>query len=91
MPEEFRNTRDETVYHVENWLECIRTGEKCAADVEIGHRSTTICHLVNIVRDTAPVGKEVHWDPEKELFTDLPEANAMLSRPRREGWELPTL
>ncbi|MBO4932214.1 MAG: Gfo/Idh/MocA family oxidoreductase [Clostridia bacterium] len=91
MPEEFRNTRDETVYHVENWLDCIRTGEKCAADVEIGHRSTTICHLVNIVRDTAPVGKEVHWDPEKELFTDLPEANAMLSRPRREGWELPTL
>lgn len=89
MPEEFRNSRDESVYHVENWLHCIRTGEKCSADIEIGQRSTTLCDLVNLVRATAPVGKEVHWDPQAERFTDLPEANARLSRPRREGWELP--
>ncbi|MBQ2822858.1 MAG: Gfo/Idh/MocA family oxidoreductase [Thermoguttaceae bacterium] len=91
LPEECRNTRDETVYHVENWVECIKSGEKCTADVEIGQRSTTICNLINIVRETAPVGKEVHWDPEKEQFTDLPEANALLARPRREGWELPNV
>ena len=48
-----------------------------------------ICELVNIVRAAAPVGKDVHWDPVKEEFTDLPEANKLLSRPRREGWELP--
>ncbi len=91
IPNECRNSRDESVYHVENWVECIKSGEKCAADVEIGQRSNTICNLVNIVRDTAPVGKEIHWNPEKEEFTDLPEANALLERPRREGWELPTV
>ena len=89
LPEECKNTRDETVYHVENWAECIKTGKTPAADVEIGQRSTTICELVNIVRAAAPVGKDVHWDPVKEEFTDLPEANKLLSRPRREGWELP--
>lgn len=89
LPDEAKNTREESVYHVENWIECIKTGEKCNADVEIGQRSTTICELINIVRATAPVGKVVNWDPEKEEFTDLPEANKLLSRPRRPGWELP--
>ncbi|MBR0192925.1 MAG: Gfo/Idh/MocA family oxidoreductase [Thermoguttaceae bacterium] len=89
LPEECKNKRDETVYHAENWADCIKNGGTPNADVEIGQRSTTICELVNIVRATAPVGKDVHWDPVKEEFTDLPEANKLLSRPRREGWELP--
>ena len=38
LPEEARNTRDETVYHLENWVECIKTKKKCNADVEIGQR-----------------------------------------------------
>lgn len=89
MPDEARNTRDETVYHIENWAECIKTGKKCNADVEIGQRSTTICELINIVRATAPVGEVVYWDGEKEEFKNLPEGNKKLSRARREGWELP--
>ena len=89
LPEECKNTRDETVYHAENWADCIKTGKTPNADVEIGQRSTTICELVNIVRAAAPVGKDIHWDPVKEEFTDLPEGNKLLSRPRREGWELP--
>ena len=27
--------------------------------------------------------------PEKEQIVDDPEANALLDRPRRKGWELP--
>jgi len=91
MPEEFKNTRPETVYHVENWIECIKTGAKCAADIEYGQRSTTMCELVNIVRETAPVGEKIGWDPEKERFTNNDKGNAMLSRPRRKGFELPEL
>lgn len=89
LPDEARNTRDETVYHLENWIECIKTKKKCNADIEIGQRSTTICELVNIVRATAPVGEVVYWNPEKEQFDNLDAGNALLSRPRREGWELP--
>ncbi len=91
LPQECKNTRDENVYHIENWADCIKTGKKANADIEIGQRSTTICELVNIVRAAAPVGKAVHWNPQSEQFDDLPEGNTKLSRPRREGWELPTV
>ena len=89
MPDEARNTRDETVYHIENFAECVKSKNKANADVEIGQRSTTICELVNIVRDCATVGEVVYWDAEKEEFKNLPEGNKRLSRTRREGWELP--
>lgn len=89
LPEEAKNKRDETVYHLENWAECIKTKKKCNADVEIGQRSTTICELVNIVRATAQVGEVIYWNTEKEEFDNLPEGNKLLSRKRREGWELP--
>jgi len=46
---------------------------------------------VNIVRATAPVGKKIGWDPEKARFTNNGAGNAMLSRPRRKGYELPEL
>jgi len=91
MPEEFRNRRSETIYHIDNWLECIKTGEKCTADAEYGQRSTTLCELVNIVRATAPVGEKIGWDPVKERFTNNDKGNTMLSRPRRKGYELPEL
>jgi len=98
MPEELRaqnearrHARPETIYHIENWIDCIKTGEKCTADVEYGQRATTMCELVNIVRETAPVGQKIGWDPEKERFTNNDKGNAMLSRPRRKGYELPDL
>ena len=36
--------------HIQNWLDCIRTRQKPAADVEIGHRSISVAHLLNITR-----------------------------------------
>jgi hypothetical protein len=93
MPKEFENPppQTETRPHIENWIECIKSGERCTADVEYGQRSTTMCELVNIVRATAPVGQEIGWDPVKERFTNNEKGNAMLSRPRRKGYELPEL
>ena len=58
------------------------------ADVEIGHRTVTIGHLINITREVA---RPIRWDPVKEQIVDDPEANALLDRPRRKGWELPDL
>ena len=74
--------------HIQNWLDCIKTREKPNADVEIGHRSISVCHLVNIARQ---VGRRLRWDPEKETFPGDDEANAYVNRPRRKGWELPSL
>jgi predicted dehydrogenase len=83
--------RDETgryqaKYHIGNWLECIKTRQRPIADVEIGHRSVSICHLINITRE---LGRKIRWDPEKEQILGDEEANKLLSRPRRKGYELP--
>ncbi len=71
--------------HMQNWFDCIRSREKPIADVEIGHRSSTVCHLGNIARWT---GKKLAWDPVKERF-DADEANKYLDRARRKPYELP--
>ncbi|HEV3339589.1 MAG TPA: Gfo/Idh/MocA family oxidoreductase [Pirellulales bacterium] len=73
-------------WHMQNWLDCIRSRELPVADVEIGHRSITVCHLANIAR---AVGRELRWDPAKEQFAGDEEANGLLDRPRRKGFELP--
>lgn len=76
----------ESVPHIENFFECIRTRQKPHADVETGHRATTLCHLVNICR---AVQRKLRWDPKKERFVGDEQANLLLSRPRRKGYELP--
>jgi hypothetical protein len=81
----------ETRPHIENWLECIRSRGRCTADIEYGQRSSTLCYLVNIAREVGRVGETLRWDPRQERFTNCEEANALLSRPRRHGYELPAL
>ena len=74
--------------HIENWFDCIKSRARPTADVEIGHRTVTVGHLINIARE---VGRSLRWDPEKEQIVDDPEAHALLDRPRRPGWELPDI
>ena len=74
--------------HLQNWLDCIKTREKPNADVEIGHRSISVCHLANIARE---LGRKITWDPDNEIFPGDDEANAKLDRPKRKGYELPEL
>ena len=74
--------------HHQNWLECIKTRQTPNADVEIGHRSISVCHLLNITRE---LGRKLQWDPKAETFIGDAEASTYLSRPRRKGFELPTI
>lgn len=76
----------DTREHLANWVDCIKSREKPVADVEIGHRSTTVCHLGNIARWT---GRRLKWDPEKEIFPDDTDANSLLQREQRKGFEIP--
>ena len=73
-------------WHMQNWLDCIRTRKMPVADVEIGHRSVSVCHLANITR---AIGRPLIWDPKREQFSGDDEANALVSRERRKGFELP--
>lgn len=73
--------------HHEDWLECIKTRAKPICDVEIGHRSATCCHLGTIV---ARLGRKIQWDPKSETIANDAEATAMLTRPYRAPWKLPS-
>ena len=72
--------------HLENWLDCVRSRGVPNAPVEIGHRTVTVCHLVNIARE---LNRPLRWSPAREQFLDDEEANELLDRPRRKGFELP--
>jgi predicted dehydrogenase len=74
--------------HHGNWLECIRSRKLPICDVEIGHRSATVCHLGNI---SIRAGSKIAWDPVKEEVVGNREAAGMVSRPYRKPWELPKL
>jgi predicted dehydrogenase len=82
--------RDERLYesknHYQNFLDCIASGEKPICDVEIGHRSATVCHLGNIAIRT---GERLEWDPVKEQITNSSEAQAMTTKAYRSPWKLP--
>lgn len=71
--------------HHDNFLQCIRSREKPVADVEIGHRSTTVCNLGNIAM---LLDRKVRWDPAREEFADDETANRMRARSMRGPWGL---
>ena len=75
-------------WHLKNWIDCIRSRKLPVADVEIGHRSVSVCHLANIARMT---GRKLRWDPKSELFQGDDDANLFLTRERRPGFELPKI
>ena len=73
-------------WHLQNWLDCIRTRHTPKSDVEIAHRSVTVCHLANITRY---LNRKLRWNPAREQFEGDDEANSWVARARRNGYELP--
>jgi len=72
--------------HMGNFLECMRTRERPICDVEVGHRSVSVCHM-GVISQRLGFRKLV-WDPAKERFEGDALANLMLSRPMRDPWKL---
>lgn len=68
-----------------DFLECVRTRERPFRDIELGHRSVTVCHLGNIAFE---LRRPLKWDPVKEEFPGDEEANRFLDRAQREPWLL---
>jgi predicted dehydrogenase len=71
--------------HMGNWRDCLRERKRPICDVEIGHRSVTVCHIGNIAIRSS---KKLKWDPAKEQFLEDEEANKWLSREMRAPWKL---
>ncbi len=71
--------------HMGNFMDCVRSRKRPICDVEIGHRSVSVCHLCNIALRS---GKKLKWDPEKEKFVGDAEADKWLRREMRAPWKL---
>ena len=72
--------------HHDDFFRSIREGGTPNADIEIGHLSSSLCHLGNIA---TRIGRVLEFDPKHEQIADDVEANAMLSREYRKHWGKP--
>lgn len=74
-----------TALHARNFLDCMRSREKPHADVEIGHRSTSMSLMANI---SLLLGQRLEWDAVAERFVNSEEANGLLHYEYRDPWKL---
>ncbi len=72
--------------HLQNFLDCIREGGTPNASIEEGHKSTRLCHLGNIAYRT---GHTLQFDAKTETLKGDAQANKLLGRTYRKGFELP--
>ncbi|MCE9561579.1 MAG: Gfo/Idh/MocA family oxidoreductase [Planctomycetes bacterium] len=73
--------------HVRNFIASIRGEATPNAEIEIGYKSTRLCHLGNLAYRT---GKTLLFDAKTEQTNDA-EANKMMGREYRKGFELPVV
>jgi predicted dehydrogenase len=71
--------------HHAEWLNACKTGGRCSADFEYSGWLTEANHLGSIAYR---LGKKLEWDAANLRCTNAPEANALIRREYRRGWEL---
>ena len=79
---------DSTKVHMGAFIEAVKADDPSAvpATAEQGHVAAALCHLANI---SYRVGRAIDFDPSTERITGDDEANALLTRVYREGFEVP--
>ena len=71
--------------HENDWVTSAKEGSKPICDVEVGHRTATICHIANLAYEFR---RPLNWDPIKEEFIDDFEANLRRGKQYRKPYEL---
>lgn len=68
--------------HYKDFLSAIRKRSMPVCDVEIGHRTSSVCNIGNIAY---ALNKSLAWNPKTEQFNDA-SANALLGRKLNKTW-----
>ena len=76
---------DERKGHWANFLHCAKNKLEPISDVHSHMKMLNICHLAGI---SARLGRSLKWDDAAEQIVGDDQANAMLSRPVRKGYEI---
>jgi predicted dehydrogenase len=72
--------------HIANFLDCMRSRKRPAADIEEGHLSTLLCHYGNLAYRC---GRKLKIDSRTQGFVDDAEANVLIKRTYRAPWTVP--
>jgi myo-inositol 2-dehydrogenase / D-chiro-inositol 1-dehydrogenase len=70
-----------------DFIDCVKTRGRTLADAEVGHRTTSVCHLAHI--SIMLGGQALRWDPDAEQFINNDAANRLIHRTAlRPPWTL---
>ncbi|WP_247232987.1 Gfo/Idh/MocA family protein [Telluribacter sp. SYSU D00476] len=69
--------------HYKDFFQAMRNRSKPVCDVEVGHRTASVCNIANIAYQ---LQRPLQWNPKKETFKNDKEANALLGRPMNSEW-----
>jgi len=73
------------VDHTRNFFESVVARKEPISDVFSHHRALSTCHLAGIA---ARVGRPLKWDPQREVILDDKQAQGLVARERRKGFEI---
>jgi predicted dehydrogenase len=76
---------DERKGHWANFLRCAKERKEPISDVHSHMKMLNVCHLAGI---SARLGRSLQWDDAKEQIVGDEQANSMLARPYRKGYEI---
>lgn len=77
---------DFNMNHKADWFKAIREGHlRPAVDIEIGHRTATLCNLGNL---SMILRRPLVWDGDRQQVAGDEQANRLLSRPQRHPYSL---
>ncbi len=71
--------------HHMQWIEACKTGSRTGSPFSYAGPFTEVVLLGNVAYR---VGQSIEFDPASMRITNLPEANAYLSKPYRDGWDI---
>jgi predicted dehydrogenase len=70
--------------HYQDWVDAMKKRTRPVSDVETGHRTASVCNLVNIAYE---LQRPLQWNPEKEEFINDDFANLLRTRAYRGKWD----
>jgi hypothetical protein len=70
--------------HHQQWIEACKTGSRTGSNFGYAGPFTEVVLLGNVAYR---VGKPISWDPDSMRITDVSEANQLLSKEYRKGWD----
>lgn len=71
--------------HWANFLHCVRERLEPISDVHSHMQGLNLCHLAGI---SGRLGRDLKWDAKNQQIVGDEQANSMLARPYREGYEI---